>query len=337
MRNQGSFFPSDSHRRLNVGFIVAFVISSIVLLAVPAKSSFACPVVPPVQHSLKADPRYRQDLRPLQVVDKEAVKRNAIAQKNLRKFSSLVARLSDEAIDGNAISASCLNHFFDDWASQDALLGVARSPQARYERLWALAGISLSAYKLKRSGYELSERTRVWLRELAGVVRDEQKRRNVPNNLTVWAALGTATTAVLTDDEELWNWSLERVHRFLAQIEADGTAPTELSRRERATGYHFYAGQPLIAFKLIATCERREIPAIDQAAYERFVTLLHKLESGEVLLDEKAGSSQLPLGEQVWLSVLTSDAPYLAEGRDKKMTQLGGSVRRLRKVTDCTH
>ena len=64
----------------------------------PARAEFACPAPPPVQYDIVAQSRYDQSQKPAQVVDDAAIQRNAETLANLRRYSSLTGRLSDQVV-----------------------------------------------------------------------------------------------------------------------------------------------------------------------------------------------------------------------------------------------
>lgn len=323
----------------NRPLIFAFMGMFIYFLSIPNEAIAAtdCPRPPPVQYSLKAEPRYGKSQIGKEVVDEKAIAYNAKSLADLRKFHSLISRLSDEAIQQKPYAAECLAALFDNWANGDALLGSANTNQAKYERLWALSGIALSAFKLQQSGHSLSPTTLNWLEKLAEQVYSEQKHRRVANNLAVWAALGTATVALLTDRDDLWEWSKNRVHLFLAQVEPDGSMPTELARGKRATRYHFYAGQPLLAFNRIARCYGSPFDSQDQRSFDSFVALLQNLKSGKVSLTAKVGIEQLPPIKYAWLPTILGEKPASNKRQnDARIPQLGGSIAMLYKATQCS-
>ena len=291
---------------------------------------------PAVQYSLIAEPRYDQKNQSRQIVDEEAVARNTQSLSNLRKFSSLIGKMSDDVVRGNAQSAQCLTELLKKWAVGNALLGPAPTPQGEYERFWALSGISLSTLKLQRSGYEIPEDVLDWLQRVAAQVQMEQQQRTAPNNLTVWAALGTGTVALLASRDDLWEWSVGRVHRFLAQIQPDGSVPTELKRRERATGYHFFAAQPLLTLIKVSECYGRSLPADDLAQVDRFLSLLNKLQTGSISLEVPAGARQLSVGKPAWLPFLSTPDVSRDTSKDVRIPRLGGSLSMLDRASACS-
>lgn len=326
---------SKSYKRAYLQAILA--VASGALLPQHALARQACPVTPPAQTSFQGiHARYVAARWPEQVIDTAAVKQNDETLKSLRLFSDQAASLSDQALTGDKTAGSCLKAALSTWATQDALLGPATSDQGRFERLWALAGLAVISFKLEHSGTPLSDDTRTWLHQIALIVKDEQRfaRKTDATNMTLWAALGTGTTAAITKDSALWNWSLSRVNNFLGNIQPSGIAPTELARRERATNYHFFAAQPLMAFDRIARCYNRPFNASQRQSMDRFLTLLRDLRAGKTSLAQQAKVKQLSYQHQAWFDLL--DKPTLPpNSRDVEIDRLGGSVIAFRKATNC--
>lgn len=304
------------------------------LFQATAQADTACPTVPPIQYSLIAEPRYNPAKKPAEVVDREAVERNTKRLQSIREYSVITGTLSDEAVAGKKQASECLDHFLDEWAKKDALLGPAPLRQGQFERFWALAGISLNALKLTRSGHPLSEGSINWLSRIADQVRVEQDRHPTKNNLSLWAALGVGTTGVLAKRPDLWAWAHDRVHKFLSTIEADGVAPTELRRRQRATVYHFYAAQPLMAFERIARCYNEPLTPTEAQAFERFRGLLRQLQTGKASLAERAGSPQQRGRPPVWFRILDGQSSD-SKLPDMRNARLGGSIKSLKLSTSC--
>ena len=281
-------------------------------------------------------PRYAPTQRPEQVVDNDALQQNDAKLQNVRTFSTLVSTLSDQAVFGSAPAAACLQRSLAKWAAAGALLGPANSHQGRLERAWNLTTLAMAAFKLEKSGSSIPKPTMDWLLKIAKQVQSEEiaNRRPEPANLTLWGTLGTGTIALLANDQKLWAWSSGEVGKFLDNIQRDGTAPTELRRRELATGYHFYAAEPLLAFVRVARCYGHSLSPSRKASLQRFLKLLRDLKGQKTTLDARAGVKQKPYKVQRWFDLL--DRPEtVPASKDSSTRRLGGSVRALLKAANC--
>ncbi|GAB4066932.1 hypothetical protein GCM10028812_17560 [Ancylobacter sonchi] len=270
---------------------------------------------------------------------------------NIRRFTALVGRLSDDAVTKAAkrsaaatasgdprsvpFDVGCINDILQQEGREDSLLvDKPRQMRSGYELQWAVAGMSLAAFKLQRAGIPLSPDSLSWLTQLAREVMEFHDRHTQLNNHILWAALGVGTTGYLAGQPDLVQWANGRVSLSLADTQPDGTLPREMSRGPKASHYHFFAAMPVMVYGDIRSCFGDPMPADERATLAKLDGALHRILADPQWLAPRAGQPQLPVSNPGWLDAM--DGGQLpASLRDHASARTGGQLSTLFTALSC--
>ena len=208
-------------------------------------------------------------------------------QKKLQVFAKDVTFASNSYLYLKSSSgAVCAAKLLVTWAKNDALLGnMSTDPkdwkskmQAKFVRKW-LAGELANAYLKIRKSPDIAENDRViilsWFRKLVGEIqKDYLGPKSLKNNHATWAGVSVMMSAIVLDDRKLFEWSLQKYHETVDQIQTDGTLPLEIARKGEALHYHHWT---LTALSILANYARAN--GIDLLSYRD-----HKIDYLEKIL-----------------------------------------------------
>lgn len=216
------------------------------------------------------------------VIDPDDAAEYATDVRAVTVFSRRVSRLADGFADQSPTgvrNARCALLWMNDWAEQDALLGRV-NPAGEAVRKWELGTLAAAYLKIRNAPHDpvQAQRVRKWLAKLARAVQSDYSRNlkndSRANNHINWAAWSVMAAAIAADDEALFDWSLDRFRFALAQIDADGTLPLELKRRQLALAYHDFALAPLLLLQEGAAANDVSLTPSERAGLQRLIDLV---------------------------------------------------------------
>lgn len=266
----------------------------------------------------------------------------------LTRFTRQVAKLADRyALNrvGAGDYARCALKWMDDWGKGDGLLGEANAT-GQSVRKWELATLATAYLKIQNASVDLDRSNRVaeWLRSIARKVRDDYSHGPLldsrSNNHLNWAAWAVMAASIAAGDQELFDWSLDRFHYAIAQIDDDGTLPLELKRRQLALAYHNFALAPLIMLREGAYANNVAIETDEDLRLRRLVdTVFAGLEGSSTAIEAKSGYPQelspISKTQLAWLEpyyARTGDpraVTWLRRYRPMASARLGGNLTTL--------
>ncbi|MGF7159481.1 poly(beta-D-mannuronate) lyase [Rhodoligotrophos appendicifer] len=214
--------------------------------------------------------------------------------------------LRDDVIAGGCALADMIL-----WADSGVLTQDLASLQANYERNWYLVGFALAYLKLKPMA-DIRQRRQLetWLHAMATPLPNFLGRRDVPpNNLTYWAGAALAAASLATGDLDMWAQANAVLKQGLADIQADGTLPLEMTRGAKARSYHAFAAEALTLMAFIA--QARGEP-VDPAPLKRLVDIILRGLQDPSAFRRTAGAAQEEPAEWSlsWLALYGQILPF---------------------------
>lgn len=228
-----------------------------------------------------ADALYREQLKPL------------------RAFVSDTIKMGDAYLGTQPrtpASAECAISRMESWASAHALLGHL-SPQGAYERKWTLSSLGM-VYMALSDAPDIAPKQRAtvesWFGDLARAVLPPYSGASTGarNNHLNWAALAVLEAAVITNDQALFDWAVDRLKVAVDQIDADGSLPLELARASRALHYHVFALQPLVTAAEILAANGIDMYGWQGGALHRLVAFTRASLANPAALEARLGVKQ---------------------------------------------
>jgi poly(beta-D-mannuronate) lyase len=193
-------------------------------------------------------------------------------------------------------------------------------------RKWTLASFSSSFIQISEDERLSSQHVRIvkaWLNLIAQNVRNEYSRqlenRTRQNNHMYWAAWATMITAVLVEDTDMFNWSVDKLKFAINQISDDGTLPLEMERMGKAFNYHVFAAGPLIMMAETAEKNGINIYEFRKGALKNLINrILTELETDQAYITQTLDRKQnidgtLTPGQLAWME------PYYARFKEPRM------------------
>ncbi|MCB4768357.1 alginate lyase family protein [Ancylobacter sp. Lp-2] len=309
------------------------------MLSTPLLAAQSCPLPPPVPDVIRAD---RPDaIKRPGGPDGEDERQTRKNEAQIRRFVNFFTAETDGSIQADPAArlsvkqdgVTCLMESFAHADRAASLLRKSDAMQSGYEQQWALAGLSLAAFKLSRAGVSVSPQGLDWLHQLAGEVMAFHDQHGQLNNHLLWAALGVGTTGYLTHDSKLVEWANTKIHQSLMSTGDDGTLPREMARGEKASHYHFFAARPLLIYADVRSCFNDPMRE-DSAAVQRLVGALQHILANPQWLAPRAGAAQLIVHDSSWLEpLLTKTVP--ANLPDDNVGRNGGRMSTLVRALDC--
>lgn len=306
--------------------------------SIPAWSAeTACEAPPTPIHDLRTSGPYQDESG--SIPNKAAQRRNDAIREPLNRFLQLATDAADRYHrDGSEADRDCALSILMNWATRDALDGKV-SMQGAAVRQWAAGTVALATLKLGAPQRPLPPALRQWLLDRAADTRQYMASRitiEAPygrSNLYYWSILTLGSIALVVDDPALWAYAKQEYLSVLPMIGEDGTLAAELRRKSRASIYHAFAAQPLVAFATLLEANGEELPQNARDHLDRLVHLVRSIDRGnQQLLATRAHATQLPAGVSAWYPLYT----YLQSGRvplhaasDDDVQRLGGSIREL--------
>src|SRR5690606_15355193 len=151
---------------------------------------------------------------------------------------------------GQRTQLECSLQWLDSWAKANALLSTEYNHTGMSMRKWALGSMASAYLRLKFSQSQplapyaaQTPVTESWFSRLADQVVHDWSGLPLKkiNNPSYWAAWSVVATAVATNRQDLFDWSVAQFRVAAGQVDKDGFLPNELKRRQRALAYHNYS------------------------------------------------------------------------------------------------
>ncbi len=167
-------------------------------------------------------------------VDEEAFQVSLDQIRPLREYATDLNKSLDKGEFG------CAEANLQKWAEQRALLQKPANFAAMRERMRFAMAITLAALRLKADDRPLAQVVKEWLTELNVAAAADFQKRNIIDNLYVWAGATAAIGNLVSRDDRLEAFAGAVWKAGVAQIAKDGTLPSELRRKSRSLLYHVY-------------------------------------------------------------------------------------------------
>jgi len=213
---------------------------------------YGCPNYMPPVINLHAESVYTNG-----VVDPRKVYEYQKATKNALRFATNISRLSDQFVttkEPDPSIAQCTLGHLNSWASQNALMGELDGSAAYGVLTNVLAPASQAFLKIRdvdNLNTQSVTNVKHWLNHLATQLVNYHANTAGPftqhNNHRYWDGYAVLGAAIASNDESLFLWANQSLDIGLRQIQADGTLPLEMLRRDKAYHYHVYALSSLVA------------------------------------------------------------------------------------------
>ena len=240
----------------------------------------ACPAVPqPYTGEMQFTSKYAGS-------DSARATLNARAEKDFRQQTADINRLEKEAGQmitgymrtGQRERLECAIEWIDRWASADALESEQFNHTGKSMRKWALGSLAGAWLRLKFSESQplkdypqQSARIERWFVNLAEhTVREwsDLPLKKI-NNHSYWAAWSVMAVAVISDRQDLFDWSVAQFRVAANQVDDQGVLPNEIRRRQRALAYHNYALPPLAMIAAFAQANGVDLRGENHGALQR--------------------------------------------------------------------
>lgn len=263
------------------------------------------------------------------VIDKEAMAAYVKRNKRLDQMRGSLRSMTRRAITSSADRARigpCIMRQLVVWAKADALLGNLddNDPKGRRQ------AILITAFGMKgfTDAYSVALQLRAptpdqrmlvegWLRKLGDAIiaeftppsaprpkKDQWLDRNA--NTRYWGASAVGLVASLTRDSRQLDWAMNVLHTGLAESDADGSFPIELSRGGRALHYQNFAMKALTLLVVVADANGRALSSEDErrlATAARFTADAYEKPD---LIAKRTGQDQLKKPEMAdWMPLLS--------------------------------
>ncbi len=264
-----------------------------------AGKTCAAPPAPVI--SLKVTSKYGNDGPMRDTVDPDADRTFQAEMAPIRKFAQTVVKTANRYTeDGHADNARCALSWLDAWAEGQALSEMS-NPNAQFERAQILAGLAIALIQISpavEGDARLVNVTR-WMAGLATSTdaffsATHDKLRGSRNNHAYWAALASASVAVVADDRKMLDWAIETYRDGVCGATAQGALPLELTRGKKALEYHLFALNALVPIAAFAEANGIKAYSICDGALSRIVHFTLQSVADPSAIAAAAGKPQEP-------------------------------------------
>ena len=203
--------------------------------------------------------------------------------------------------DGRQEQLDCALSWLTTWAQADALLSTDFNHTGKSMRKWALGSVASAYLRLKFSESKplaaygtQSALIESWFAKLGEqVVKDwSYLPLKKVNNHSYWAAWSVMATAVATNRQDLFDWSVEQFRVGANQVDDQGFLPNELKRKQRALSYHNYALPPLAMIASFAQANNVDLRTENRDALSRLAKRVMQGVNNPADFAKKAGKKQ---------------------------------------------
>ncbi len=261
----------------------------------------SCAVPPAPVVSLKVISKYGNDGPMRDTVDPDADRAFQAQMAPIRKFAQTVVKMANRYTEeGRSAEARCALAWLGTWAEGRALTEMD-NPNAEFERAQILAGLAIALIQI-RPAVEGDARLATVSRWMAGLATSTDtfftttgdKLKGSRNNHAYWAALASASVAVVTDDRKLLHWATETYRDGVCGANAQGGLPLELTRGKKALEYHLFALNALVPVAAFAEANGIKAYNVCDGALSRIVHFTLQSVADPSAIATAAGKPQEP-------------------------------------------
>lgn len=277
------------------------------------------------------------------VIDKEAmaayVKRNQLVDRTHASLKQMVRRAVTSPADRPRIGP-CIMRQLVIWAKAGALLGNLddNDPKGRRQAILITAFGMKSFTDAYSVALQLGAPTREervivdeWLKKLADAIISEFTPPSTPRpkkdlwldlnaNTRYWGASAVGLAAALAQDSRQFNWAMNVLHTGLAESDADGSFPTELSRGGRSLAYQNFAMKALTLIVAVADENGQALSGEDEQRLATAARFTADAYERPEIIEKRTGEKQLKQLDMVeWMLLLS---PHFAKSDPDLTTRL---------------
>jgi poly(beta-D-mannuronate) lyase len=240
--------------------------------------------------------------------------------------------------------AACDLDWLEAWAKKDALLGQVNK-SGEYIRKWLLGSIANTWLQIRdEQSLDAEKKKNVlkWIEKLASAVKTDFSRdedlKSRQNNHLYWAAWGVSSAAIALDNQDMFDWAMQKAKFGIDEIQANGTMPLELDRRKRAYLYHLFAAMPLFAlaeagYKNGVDLFSENDHGLDRLAALNIKNIGHPADFARMTGEEQEKTHMGSASDLGWVEIYylhhpesTATAAILKEFRPMKHSRMGGNI-----------
>jgi len=168
------------------------------------------------------------------------------------------AGMNQYVATGSHKESACALEQLDTWARAGALIDYDRdeSSQAWFQAEWTLSSAGIADSVLVNDAtLDAGQQKRVtaWLDKAAQKCVSQERPGDSGNNHHDWRALAAISIGVTAGDMKLFQFGISTFKETIAEIDANGALPKEMTRHENATHYQGFTLQPLVLIAQFAS------------------------------------------------------------------------------------
>ena len=168
------------------------------------------------------------------------------------------AGMNQYVATGSHKESACALDQLDAWAKAGALIDYDRdeSSQAWFQAEWTLSSAGIADSVLVNDATldaVQQKRVTAWLDKAAQKCVSQERPGDSGNNHHDWRALAAISVGVTAGDKKLFQFGIATFKETIAEIDANGALPKEMTRHENATHYQGFTLQPLVLIARFAS------------------------------------------------------------------------------------